>query len=103
MTTTTNDMNKTENNLPTSPPAARAAEIRENTRRVLFPERDPRAFDIAAYAYTFSFCDTREKQRAYHAMKAAWAWGMGIARTERGKQSEKQLNYVLPKDNTSAG
>lgn len=56
---------------------AKAVRIRENTRRVLFPDRDPRSFDIAAYAYTFSFCDTREKERAYHAMKAAWAWGIG--------------------------
>lgn len=48
-----------------------------HTRRVLFPDRDPRSFDIAAYAYTFSFCDTREKERAYRAMVAAWAWGIG--------------------------
>lgn len=68
---------------------AKAVRIRENTRRVLFPDRDPRSFDIAAYAYTFSFCDTREKERAFHAMKAAWAWGMGIGRAARDKHSEK--------------
>ncbi len=66
-----------------------SARIRENTRRVLFPDRDPRSFDIAAYAYSFDFCDTLEKERVYHAMKAAWAWGMGIGRTARGKHSEK--------------
>lgn len=66
-----------------------SARIRENTSRVLFPDRDPRSFDIAAYAYSFDFCDTLEKERVYHAMKAAWAWGMGIGRTARGKHSEK--------------
>lgn len=68
---------------------AKAVRIRENTRRVLFPDRDPRSFDIAAYAYTFSFCDTREKERAYRAMVAAWAWGTGNGRAARGKHSEK--------------
>lgn len=54
---------------------AKATRIRMNTISVLFPGKDPRSFDIAAYAYSFSFCDADEKRRAYHAMKAAWAWG----------------------------
>ena len=84
MTTTTNDMNKTENNLPTTPPAARAAEIRENTRRVLFPERDPRAFDCGSYAITFGFCDSGERKRLFEALKRAWAWGRSCGIGKRG-------------------
>lgn len=84
MTTTTNDMNKTESNLPTTPPAVRAAEIRENTRRVLFPERDPRAFDCGSYAITFGFCDSAERKRLFEALKQAWAWGRSCGIGKRG-------------------
>lgn len=84
MTTTTNDMNKTESNLPTTPPAVRAAEIRENTRRILFPERDPRAFDCGSYAITFGFCDSAERKRLFEALKQAWAWGRSCGIGKRG-------------------